>query len=180
LTFEIERKFLYEEEKIALLIENAAFVSEKKLEDIYFDDDEHSLWLSDTYLRKRNGKLELKVGVQDNSGSTTVYKEYVDEDVKAMLTKPLSEYMPRITVHKKRKSYTLAAVQIDLDETDINGRKYFIGEIECVLENHEDARVLIDNIFSTYNLTPSSLGALYQYIKETDPDLFEALRRKKV
>ena len=177
---ETEIKFLYEEDKVAALIENAEFLFEKQLTDIYYDDEDHALWLSDMFLRERNGTLELKVGLQDNSGETKVYKEYEGEEIAKVLSKPLTAYAPRITIHKNRRSYALPHVRIDLDESNINGKTYRIGEIECVSEHKEsDAHTLLDQLFSTYSLTPLIHGSVFQYIKETNPELFERLTRKR-
>ncbi len=178
--FEVERKFLYEEEKVALLIKDAEFLFETQLTDIYYDDEDHSLWLSDIFLRERNGKLELKVGAQDNSGETKIYKEYEGEEIANVLSQPLSAYAPRITIHKHRRSYTLSNARIDLDNSIINNKTYRIGEIECVSEHKEtDAHAQLDALFSTYDLKPVIHGPVFLYIKETNPELFEKLTQKK-
>ena len=177
---ETEIKFLYEEEKIATLISDATLLEEKELTDIYFDDEEFSLFLSDTYLRDRNGGLELKVPTQDNSGELKSYDE-ITKLIEKHLPKPLQEYAPAITVHTSRKSYEKDGVRIDLDIATINGKTYRIGELEITgEENAQNVENHLRAIIEQYTLTPVRYGKVFLYIKEELPELYTQLQKQGV
>lgn len=174
---ETEIKFVYEEEKTALLTADATFLGKKELTDTYFDDDEYSLFLPDTYLRERNGMLELKLPLQDNSGIIRAYEERT-KNIQDVLQKPLSAYAPQITVHTARKSYEKDGVRIDLDLATINGKTYRIGELEIL--DDENAETLLNALLTQYDLTPITHGKLFLYIRDELPELFTRLVKQGV
>ncbi|MDR2781065.1 MAG: hypothetical protein LBB21_01220 [Holosporaceae bacterium] len=58
---EIEKKLNPSNESIELIKNDAVFVAHKVMNDILYDYEDFSLIKNDIWLRKRNGKFDLKV-----------------------------------------------------------------------------------------------------------------------
>ncbi|XP_048254751.1 uncharacterized protein LOC124113041 isoform X1 [Haliotis rufescens] len=145
---EVERKFnitAETENKIKKL--GGKLMKERSFSDIYFDNCDYCLTLSDCWLRKRENKWELKVASEGMSIKDRVsqYKEVTNEkEIVSYLKSKLkiankcskvkdiikSAVMSEFaTILTTRKSYRLADCTIDLDLTD---HGFQVGEIEVV------------------------------------------------
>lgn len=64
---EVEKQFVVDAAARERLIAEAEFVGEVKNHDTYYDTADFSLTTKDTWLRNRNGRFELKVGVNNGA-----------------------------------------------------------------------------------------------------------------
>jgi adenylate cyclase class IV len=77
--FEVEQKFNLSESQKVTLLEDAEFVSDKRIVDAYYDSVEFVLTTKDWWLRKRDNGFELKVSVETESGEfMKTYREIED------------------------------------------------------------------------------------------------------
>lgn len=158
---EIERKFVFTDNTIAqLLTAGARLVKEMELTDEYYDTDDFKMTLADFWLRRRNGKWQLKCPVAGHSSDAgshaygSVYREVDDTDEILELLRPLLNATFTSTNNKnlvnylglsrcgifaaintRRRSYDLDGFNVDLDCTDSG---YQIGEVEVMVpdESH--------------------------------------------
>ena len=152
---EVEKKFELTEDNRKKLVDGAEFVKSKTMTDSYFDDANYSLGRKDFWLRKRNGKFELKTPLNFLPQEERVacqYREIEDEKeiiecLKFNSDNPLENsleengYLPFMTAVTKREEYTKEGFVIDIDSTDFG---YEIAEIELMVENESDILDTLD------------------------------------
>ncbi|MFT4261636.1 MAG: CYTH domain-containing protein [Candidatus Woesearchaeota archaeon] len=174
---EIEKKFVYDEYKIKNLVKDAVFLKDVRILNVYFDDEDNSLFKSDIWLRTRDGNYELKLPLGDNTGEVKSYKELDDLDkIKDALPKSLDSYKPFLKIETFRTKYKLGEVNIDLDKAIVNGETYFVGEIEIMSSsNDKKSHKVLDDLMKEYNLEPLKLGKLTLYLKDYNNELFNEL-----
>lgn len=158
---EIERKFVFTDNTIAQLLKaGARLVKEMELTDEYYDTDDFKMTLADFWLRRRNGKWQLKCPVAGHSSGIgshsygSVYREVDNVDEILELLRPLLTATSTLTNNKNlvnylglsrcsifaeirtcRSSYDLDGFSVDLDCTDSG---YQLAEIEVMVpdESH--------------------------------------------
>ncbi|ESO91077.1 hypothetical protein LOTGIDRAFT_67883, partial [Lottia gigantea] len=146
---EVERKFTINSETEPLLVKlGAKAKSTKTFTDIYFDDDDYSLTLSDCWLRKRNNDYQMKIPVPNSPifDHSTKYQELTNNtDILQFLKKKLGVSSNQLSgliqtakviefakITTTRKTYSLNGCEIDLDMTD---HGFQVGEIEVMAES---------------------------------------------
>lgn len=191
---EVEIKVPISENNVALLIDGANFIGEKKQRDKYYDSKEYDLTTKSIWLRERNDRFELKYPIEIfEQGLSNRYKEYEsDEEIKEVLGleteleireaidragyKPFSDYITT------RKSYKKDHFRIDVDETNFG---YSLCEVECMVESEDDILNAEENIkkfISDRGIDPTKLaiGKLVMYLKKNKPEHFKKLVDCKV
>ncbi|XP_076470504.1 uncharacterized protein LOC143300607 [Babylonia areolata] len=186
---EVERKFTIAadtEERLRSL--GGKLHREKTFTDVYYDNDQYSLILSDCWLRRRNDTWEAKVPLSSSSSSSqdssshtlfapsTQYREISGErEVSHWLVERLMldpwmrgdpvELLARAAGLSEfarfttvRRSYTLPSCVVDLDLTDHGFR---VGEIEVMAGSPEElprALQTISGVAHQLGLTPLILA----------------------
>ncbi|MDF1496463.1 MAG: CYTH domain-containing protein [Patescibacteria group bacterium] len=190
--FEIEKKFHLSTEQQKRLLDGALFISEKQVNDSYFDDKNFSLTTKDWWLRNRNGDYELKVALAGHDMRViNQYNEITDEEgIRAKLNLPktsslhddivTSGFLPFVNCTTTRRKYKKDIFTIDLDEVEYDSDfDYNIAEIEITFEKEEDKQSAIDNILNfakKHNLTDEPVrGKIVEYLLEKRPKHYEAL-----
>jgi len=192
---EIECKYRLDKGQEEKLIQGAEFFKEIKNEDIYLDRASHELTLQGIWLRKRNGRFEMKVALPDMSQKhfgTTQYRELETDDAiadtlqlpgNANLEADLLQagYVPFMEVCSQRRSYRNGPFRIDLDTTDYG---YQMAEIELMIEENDDrstARKRITDFAESLGIDTSPVrGKILEYLFRYRPDHYEALSKAGV
>ena len=194
---EVEKKFYVDDKTIAKLKKLGKVVSEKRVLDHYWDKNDFSVTKSDCWLRKRNGKWQMKIGVQKqaNVKRITVYEELDDEkDIAEYLSLDLQvgtefeellkkqKYNCFMTIDKARLRLEIDEFTIDIDDFD-DGQD--ILEIELVVDSQDQVQEAVDKIFKFVkdigiDPKPKRFGRVVDYIQKEYPELFNELMRKGV
>ncbi|XP_046550599.1 uncharacterized protein LOC124260353 isoform X2 [Haliotis rubra] len=159
---EVERKFnitAETESKIKKL--GGKLLKERSFSDIYFDNCDYCLTLSDSWLRRRENKWELKLASEGMSirDRVTQYKELTNEkEIVACLKSKFqiankcskvkdfiksAEMSEFATVSTTHKSYRIADCTIDLDLSDYG---FQVGEIEVMASSSAQIPAAIKTI----------------------------------
>jgi len=185
---EVERKFVMNKENADSLTKNAKFLREIVFTDIYYDTPDHKLTTKDIWLRKRNGKFELKIPLGRNEQADQ-YKEIETEDeIKKELKlngKDLSEGLQKngfkefCTCTTTRKKYKNGQFTIDLDQVEFKKGTYCIGEIELMVKTEsemEKALQQISKFAKSQKLTFAPVrGKVVEYLSRFNPEHYKAL-----
>ncbi|XP_019636882.1 PREDICTED: thiamine-triphosphatase-like isoform X1 [Branchiostoma belcheri] len=150
---EVERKFSFSEGSEEKLRKAGAVCKEESsFHDVYFDTEEFVLTLADHWLRKREGRWELKCPPASRDRASLV-EQYVELQHEADILKQLAAILnvragsvdelvrrascePFCNFQTDRKTYTLeGGFKIDLDQTDFGFR---VGEIELICQKQDD------------------------------------------
>jgi adenylate cyclase class IV len=147
---EVEKQFVIDAAARERLIAAAEFVGEVKNHDTYYDTADFSLTTKDIWLRNRNGRFELKVGVNEtraqHEGKALRYEEIEDEagirdrlslagsggladDLRAAGYAPYGSWVVTRTKYKK------GDFTVDFDSVDFG---YEVVEIELLVEEGSD------------------------------------------
>lgn len=157
---EVEKQFVVGEVARERLISGAKFVGEVKNYDIYWDTADYLLTTNDTWLRQRNGRFELKVGINEehaqHEGETLCYEEVEDEGAireqlgltkKKSFKADLAEagYAPYGSWVVTRTKYKKGDFTVDFDSVDFG---YEVVEIELLVAEGSDLTIASQRIVS--------------------------------
>ena len=188
---EVEKKFLVEPEDIERIVKGAEFLGEKTNKDTYYDMEDFKLMKQDIYLRERNGKYELKIGVRrkETRGVISTYRELNSEDgIKRELEiserGELSEllgkhsYQPFGSWTTTRKQYRSGEFGIDIDSVDFG---YDVVEVELEVGDDSEVPGAIQKILafaSELGLTNSPpTGKVSVYLERFYPEKNAEIRK---
>lgn len=125
---EVEKKFHATKSAYDFLSQQCEFVAEKKIHDIYFDNPDFELMLSNRWLRLRNGIWEMKVPTPSYSTEIPTYNEIFEPEIILELSLPSEKltmeflaaagYVPQLDFTSLRKKYKYQNCLLDLDRTD--------------------------------------------------------------
>jgi len=192
---EVEKKFILTGEQERRLLDGAEFLGEKKLTDVYYDDDRYSLTRKDIWLRSRNGKFELKapMNVPIEERVTDRYQELeTDHEILAYLKLPENKaladalresgYGPFATITATRKKYRKDGYHIDLDAADFG---YHLAEIEYMTDEAsavDEATRKIMDYAGSHGLVGDGVvyGKVVEFLRRNNPAHFYALREAGV
>ena len=191
---EVEKKFILTEDQEKRLVDGAEFLGEKKIVDAYYDDSRYSLTTKDTWLRRRNGKFELKVPMNEimERRVSDQYRELeTDEEIAAFLGLPagkiLSEtlrekgYAPFLVLTTTRRKYRKDGFGIDLDSADFG---YNVAELECIIDDKSKVRETTQKIIDyakTYGFGEGVVrGKVCEFLRRKKPGHFQALVEAKI
>lgn len=189
---EVEKKFALTEEERERLLDSAELIAEKSFTDAYYDDEKYSLTTQDIWLRQRDGDWELKIplhkGGADRIGDQ--YEELTTEiEIRNFLKIPKIENLESdlnqkgFSIFSKfttgRKKYEKDGFTIDLDLVDFGDFKFEIGEIELMVNKHEEmgeALEKIKNFAKENGLQITHVrGKVMEYLKRKRPEHFRKL-----
>ena len=191
---EIEKKFPCSDSTEAHLVQKGAeFIKTVTHTDTYFDTSEFDLTTKEIWLRKRNGRFEMKIPLHELGGKGTVVERYkeleTDDEIRSFLqlgegdfeTIVREAFVPFATIMTTRKKYRLSEYNIDIDETDFG---YRVLEIELMLEDDGDheqvAKQLVDFARSIGLDIEFVRGKVLTYISEHNPSHYQALEEAGV
>jgi len=191
---EVEKKFILTKDQEEKLTEGADFLGENVNIDLGYDDADFSLTTKDIWLRRRNGKFELKIPLNATRESriSDQYEEIDDEDAilkyfgakNASLEDFLQEkkYQSLFTIVTTRRKYKKGGFNIDLDQMDFG---YNVAEIEKMIENKEDIQKTTNEIIlfakdHGINTTQNIYGKAIEYFRRHSPKHFQALVTAKI
>jgi thiamine-triphosphatase len=146
---EIEKKFSLTEEQLKKIGKLAKFISKKSFTDIYFDDENYSLTKKDWWLRKRDGKFELKIpiGLSTERNKLNIYEEIITiqeiadkvciQETNSNFTTELEKnnLHPFCKLTTLRTKYSLDGFTIDIDDMDFG---FSLCEIEKIAESESE------------------------------------------
>lgn len=185
---EVEVKFTVEQDCRATLIGlGAVNLEEVELQDIYLDKATLDFIGADSWLRFRDGRLELKSRDKDSDhqGTTTIYRE--DTDLEAISDRLAVSELPKSStqlpqgwiilaqIHTHREQWKLGAISIVLDRLEDG---YTIGEIELVVYHHnkvEGARARIDELAKELGCGRQVEGKLDHCLRVQHPAAYQIL-----
>lgn len=189
--FEVEKKFSLDGVDLEKLTTNAELVTQKSFTDLYFDDESYSLTKQDVWLRKRDGKFELKLPLNDGFGALTrkldQYEEVTDEKkIKEALgiteNGSLEDCLKNSGINSfcsittNRTKYKKGDFVIDIDQMDFG---YGVGEIELMVSSKEDMDNAMEKIlnFAIENgITLKSVpGKVAEFIRRNRPEHHQKL-----
>lgn len=189
---EVEKKFIFGEKFLSAVKEKGTFLKKVVIHDIYFDTVDYKLTLQNIWLRKRDGKFELKVGIK-NSKFLLDSDQYLElDDEKEILGKlgfP-SENNLEFVLKKEnclifcsykttREKYVLNGINIDIDIADFGGLTYQVGECEVMVNSNEEipeAENKIKNFLNEFDLHSSNVPTkLMFYLYHKDRKHYQAL-----
>ncbi|KAK6185520.1 hypothetical protein SNE40_007733 [Patella caerulea] len=170
---EIERKFSIGPDTEAKLKNSGAKLkSEKSFTDVYWDNEDYLLTLSDCWLRRRDSYWQMKIPVHSDPifDVNTKYQELTKEkDIINFIANKLTLNLGKrsnlsyllekaklidfATINTVRKSYILDGCQVDLDSTN---HGFQVGEIEVVAPSSSE----IPSALRTIDKVAKKLGML--------------------
>ncbi len=178
---EIEKRIRLNEEIKKILIADAQFLKQEEIIDEYYDNDCFEFTTNDIWLRNRNKKFELKIGIK-GMGKADRYRELEDEqDIKKFLNIPdnveikdfLKEkgFEPFCELKTKSEKYKNGDFLIEIDQSEAQDFKYNSAEIELMVENEnqiQEARDKIIDFLNSKNIPLERLffAKIFEYIKE--------------
>src|SRR3989338_10359194 len=178
---EVEKKFRPTKEQLTLLLKDAEFVSEKVLEDIYYDYSDCRLFKNYIYFRNRNGNFELKIGDDEISGISDEIEKEKDIKLYFKTEKSLPDFIaenlvPIIHWETSRKKYKKGEFTIDIDELDYG---YECIEIELLVADKSEvgeAKNKILELARQYDLEIKDVPAKRrEYFRLLKPEIYKEL-----
>lgn len=189
--YEIEKKFILTDAQKKKLVKGAEFLGEMVFTDVYYDTKECALTKNDIWLRCRGGQWELKLPMQKNGkGKTNQYNEIEGEEKIRQIFDVAPEksflediqafgYEPFCEIKTIRKKYKKGKFNIDLSDTEAEGFKYAVSEIEIMIEDKKDAEKASAEIFEFAKSLGLEIedvrGKVIEYLKQKRPDHYQAL-----
>ncbi len=178
---EVEKKFRPTEDQLTALLQDAEFLGEKILHDLYYDYPDYRLFKNFTYFRNRNGNFELKIGDDEIKGVSDEIEE--EENIKVFFKteKPLPEFIERNLVPiiqwtTKRKKYRKGEFAIDIDNLSFG---YECVEIELLVPDKskvEEAKKKIAEFARQYDWELKDVPAKRrEYFRLIKPDIYPEL-----
>lgn len=190
---EVEKKFRATPTQIERLLTNAEFVDKKENIDVFFDTADFKLSKKWSWLRDRNGSMELKVAAHPpiDGALCEYFSEYeTDNEIREYIELPASKnslfddmvaagYAPFASLRTHRATYRDGEFTIDVDHTTASDFEYDIVEIELMVEKPEDmelAGAKIAAYAESKGLSTRSVnGKLLEYIERKNPEQFQVL-----
>ncbi len=181
------------EQKTALL-QDATFVSEEHLIDVYYDSADYALSTKDFWLRTRNDKFVLKIpastcpllALQSNTPKHELEDEQIIRQTLQLSDQGtleqaaiLAGYNPLYTLAKNRKKYTKEGFIIDIDHATFEDLIFDLLEIETMVETPEEIRLATQKLVAfaqRHGIVLSQVpGNLIALIQAVNPEHFEIL-----
>ncbi len=141
---EVEKKIALKEADLKAIERVGKFLGSRILTDTYFDTSDFRYTTSDIWLRERECRFELKVGINGLKGEIDRYEEVTDEsqilqklglEKEKDLTKALvnAKIFPYATFQTVRRKYQIEEFTIDLDLAYFDDFIYRTAEIELMV-----------------------------------------------
>jgi adenylate cyclase class IV len=193
--FEVEKKISLTIKQLEELKKKSLFIEKQIIEDIYYDNNDYLLTLSNKWLRKRQNKYELKIGPRFNQ-EINHFEEIDDEEkIKNILqlnpslnlntSLPKANIFPFCSYTTHREKYKLDEFTIDLDIADFGNLTYQIAEIELLVSKKEEMldaeKKIIRKLdeLGIVSLKPIESKLSY-FLMKTNPEHYQKLIQSKV
>jgi len=185
---EVEKKFAASELDIERITKDAEFIGDTVNKDTYYDREGFPLVKNNMFLRKRNGKFELKLYVAEEGSTVDKYLELeYDEAIKTKLNigadKNISEYLaeneyfPFGSWETKRRRFKKDGFTIDIDSVDFG---HNVVEIELMVEEGGDTQQAARRILNFANSMDLKKdiqeGKAMVFIKRMNPTAYEEIK----
>jgi thiamine-triphosphatase len=195
---EVEIKVLVTNDQKQKLLQDAIFISEETLTDIYYDTDDFRLTTKGIWLRKRNEQFELKTPATQTGGfninKNIPMHEFTNQDDIAKILNLnehyKSSFLEAITQAGYKQLYKFTSTRqtykknkflIDFDHTDFGDLTYDLCEIETTIEHKDQSQIALDELYifaKEYNISLNKAeGKLGYYIKRKNPAHYYALEK---
>lgn len=200
---EVESRFVLTADSQARLLEGAELVEETNFLVEFLDTPEWKLAFSNRWLKRKNGRHELKIPLKSRVLDKTPHLATIfheendnrkilaelglphDEDFETALTRAMIR--PFAAIQTKRTSYQKGRFRLDLDQAQFPLQKtgaifhYNVAEIE--LEAAEDgvmqAKTDIIAFAELHGLVVSDTrGKLMEYVFQNHPDVYQEFVRR--
>ncbi len=188
---EVEKKFILGKEDISRLVSGADFIGEKVMDDTYYDYGDLRMMKDDNYLRRRDGRYELKLTISETRGDGRDLDRYreienskevrdwlglgdgvMEEELDAVGIIPFAHYLTT------RSKYRKEGFGIDVDTADFG---FDIAEIELMVgteDEVDDAKQRIYKFAEQNGLKISYIeGKLLEYMKRNNPGAYKEVKK---
>ncbi|OGH67677.1 MAG: hypothetical protein A3C15_02625 [Candidatus Magasanikbacteria bacterium RIFCSPHIGHO2_02_FULL_50_9b] len=190
---EVEKKFRPSPDELARLLTGAELISRKENNDVFFDTLDFQLSKKWSWLRDRNGSMELKVAVHmpQDGALCQSFTEYEDDAlIRAQIGLPASDvplrnqliaagYQPFAELHTERTQYRDGIFHIDVDHTTAHNFVYDVVEIEIMVDENGDIHAAERDIMAFAESrglkTGHVNGKVLEYIEQKNPAQFQVL-----
>lgn len=190
--FEVEKKFILNDEQKKNLLEGAEFLSEKTFIDAYYDNEKFSLGLNDMWLRKRQQEFNLKVPMRESQeeminkyheveGEMAIREIFAipvvgafEHDLESFGHKPYCKFKTT------RRKYQKEGFIIDLDQADFGDWQYELAEIELLVDSKDKMKESEEKIYEFarhHGLEIKHIdGKLVEFLKRKMPERYAELK----
>lgn len=189
--FEVEKKVALKEADLKTIEKLGTFLGSRILTDTYYDTPDFRYTTNDIWLRERECKFELKVGVKGFQGGIDRYEEITREEeiIKKLglekekdLAKTLSKekIFPYATFQTVRRKYQIEQFTLDLDLAYFDDFIYRIAEIELVVNSESKIPFAEESITSFihkigFDQNEPVKAKLIEYLSQKNPTHYQAL-----
>lgn len=188
---EVEKKIALKEADLKAIERVGTFLGSRILTDTYFDTSDFRYTTSDIWLRERECRFELKVGINGLKGEIDRYEEVTDEsqilhklglEKEKDLTKALTnaKIFPYATFQTVRRKYQIEEFTIDLDLAYFDDFIYRTAEIELMVTSatkipqaEESINKFIQRLGLDY--TRPIKAKLIEFLSQKNPTHYQAL-----
>lgn len=190
---EVEKKYYTSKKVYEFIYHKADFVSEKVVDDTYFDTKEYTLSLANTYLRNRNGGWELKAPTSefdplfptfDEIAEDQLIIKYLGLTLESLSYDALAEigYLPIVEYRSMRKKFKYGEFIIDLDETDFDLEYIEIELMVDFKEESDDAKKKIIECAQTIDpdIKPCLNSKFRYFLLNNIPDLEKKMEERGI
>lgn len=188
---EVEKKVALQETDLKTIERLGTFLGSRILTDTYYDTSDFRYTTSDIWLRERECKYELKVGVRGYKGEVNRYEEITNEaeilkklglEKDRDLPKALerAKIFPYATFQTVRRKYQIEEFTIDLDLAYFDDFIYRIAEIELMVSGDSKIKEAEDSItkfITQLGIDPKRpiKAKLIEYLSQKNPTHYQAL-----
>lgn len=184
---EIERKLHPSSEIVEKIKNDATFLVSQMMNDIVYDYEDLSLIQNDIWLRKRNGKFDLKVSKDNDikNRKFDIYDEIEEESkmceflkIKSIESANFIEIAHLVT---RREKYKLEEFNIDFDwvTSAHDDFIYHIMEVELILKNESEIVLSTEKIkefMCKYGIEDKpAIAKITQYFYEKKRHIYDVL-----
>lgn len=188
---EVEKKVALNEHNLKVIERLGTFLGSRMITDTYFDTSDFRYTTSDIWLRERECRYELKVGVPSIGGGIDRYEEIGEEDIilkklglekEKDLSKALAKakIYPYATFQTVRRKYQIEEFTIDLDLAYYDDFIYRLAEIELMVASEEkvdEAEQSIKSFVKRLGIDGEQpvKAKLIEYLSQKNPTHYDAL-----
>ena len=188
---EVEKKVALNENDLKKIERLGTFLGSRFLSDTYYDTPDFRYTTSDIWLRERECKFELKIGIKGLKGGIDRYEEITEEAIileklglerekelpKALLK---AHIFPYATFQTIRRKYQIEEYTIDLDLAYFDDFIYRIAEVEIIVSDESKvskAEEALKQFLQKIGLDPNQpvKAKLIEFLSQKNPTHYQAL-----
>ncbi len=183
---EVEKKFQPTEAQLQALLQDAVFIKEKTMHDVYYDFSDFRIMRAGNRLRKRDDGFELKAYIPTESG-VRVAHEYTDdesilknlqinESYTSVADLVQKEMHPVCDFVNTRKEYKKDEFIVDVDSMNFGME---VVEIELQVESKDqipEAEQKILQLAESFGMEVKDLqGKTILYLQKMKPEIYQEI-----